>query len=108
MGPPGYVTGLHCDFGPLNFVLQLYGRKRITVFSPEQAHLLYPDHPHRGALYSAIDAFSPDLERHPMLRHAVAAQGEFGPGDVFYIPPAWWHLIQAIELSITATLYVGL
>lgn len=98
-------------FEPLDLLqsifMQLYGRKRITLFSPEQAHLLYPHHTHRGAIHSAINAFEPDLERHPLLRHAVAAQGEFGPGDVFYIPPSWWHLVQAVELSITATLFVG-
>jgi hypothetical protein len=42
---------------------------------------------------------SPDLERYPRYRQALAAARsvEMEPGDALYIPPLWFHQVEALE-----------
>lgn len=78
------------------------GRRRFTVFPPEQVANLYVgpiDFTPAGQAISLIDMDEPDLERFPRfaeaLRHAQAAELE--PGDAIYLPSMWWHRVQSLD-----------
>ena len=78
------------------------GRRRFTLFPPEQLENLYVgpiDMTPAGQSISLVDLNNPDLERYPKfataLEHARAAELE--PGDAVYIPAMWWHNVEALE-----------
>lgn len=78
------------------------GRRRFTLFPPEQLANLYVgpiDFTPAGQSVSLVDLNNPDIERYPRfaeaLRHAQSA--ELAPGDAIYIPSMWWHHVQGLE-----------
>lgn len=78
------------------------GRRRFTLFPPEQARNLYVgplDFAPTGAAISMARLDRPDDPRFPRLKQALRASlvAELGPGDGVYIPPLWWHHIASLE-----------
>jgi hypothetical protein len=78
------------------------GRRRFTLFPPEQIANLYIgplDYAPTGAPMSLVKLHNPDFERFPRFREALAAahSAELGPGDALYIPPLWWHHVESLE-----------
>ncbi len=78
------------------------GRRRFTLFPPEQIANLYIgplDFAPTGAPMSLVSLHEPDLTRFPKFRDALAAavSAELGPGDAIFIPPLWWHHVESLE-----------
>jgi hypothetical protein len=78
------------------------GRRRFTLFPPEQLVNLYIgplDFAPTGAPMSLVSLHDPDFTRFPKFREALAAAvgAELGPGDALYIPPLWWHHVESLE-----------
>jgi hypothetical protein len=78
------------------------GRRRFTLFPPEQIRNLYIgplDFAPTGAPMSLVTLHEPDFERFPRFREALAAAvtADLGPGDAIYIPPLWWHHVVSLE-----------
>lgn len=87
---------------PDNLACVVAGRRRVTLFPPQQLQNLYIgplDYTPAGQAISLVDFAAPDYERFPKfaeaLRHAQAA--ELGPGDAVLIPSMWWHHMEALE-----------
>jgi hypothetical protein len=87
---------------PDNLVCVAAGRRRVTLFPPQQLSNLYIgplDFTPAGQAISLVDFEAPDYDRFPRfaeaLKHAQVA--ELGPGDALLIPSMWWHYIQALE-----------
>src|SRR5690349_17959322 len=77
------------------------GRRRFTLFPPEQLANLYIaplDFTPSGAPVSLVQLTNPDHARFPRhaeaLRHAWHA--ELGPGDALFIPFGWWHHVESL------------
>jgi Cupin-like domain len=78
------------------------GRRRFTLFPPEQVANLYIgplDFAPTGAPMSLVTLRHPDFERYPKFREALAAAqtAELAPGDAIFIPPLWWHHVESLE-----------
>jgi hypothetical protein len=78
------------------------GRRRFTLFPPEQIANLYIgplDFAPTGAPMSLVSVRNPDFARYPKFREALAAAhvAELAPGDAIVIPPLWWHHVESLE-----------
>lgn len=85
-----------------NIACVVAGRRRFTLFPPEQVANLYIgplDLTPAGQPISLVDLNAPDLERFPRyaeaLRHAQVVELE--PGDAVFIPSQWWHGVEGLS-----------
>ena len=78
------------------------GRRRFTLFPPDQLANLYVgpiDFTPAGQSISLVDFDDPDLDRYPRFAEALehAQASELEPGDAIYIPSMWWHHVAGLE-----------
>lgn len=99
------VTGLHCD--PNDGVLaQIYGSKRIYLFSPDQRELLYPNDKYDPATECCeADAHNPNYNAHPRFREARGLIAEISKGEALYIPSGWFHQVVGLETNISVNCF---
>lgn len=85
-----------------NIACVVAGRRKFTLFPPEQIENLYVgpilDAP-GGVPISRVDIRDPDLERFPRYRAArsSALEAVLLPGDALYIPAPWWHAVESLD-----------
>lgn len=98
LGNPSTIS-THFDVSD-NVACVAAGRRRFTLFPPDQIHNLYVgplDRTVAGQPTSMVELNAPDFERFPRFREALAAAltAELEPGDAIYIPALWWHQVEA-------------
>jgi hypothetical protein len=85
-----------------NVACVVAGRRRFTLFPPEQVANLYVgplDFAPTGAAMSVVSLRDPDFTRYPKFRDALAAcqVAVLEAGDGIFIPPLWWHHVESLE-----------
>lgn len=95
------IVAAHFDLS-YNIACVVAGRRRFTLFPPEQLPNLYVsplDNTPAGTPISMVSYEEPDFDRYPRYRLALetAQSAELGPGDAIYIPYAWWHHVRSLE-----------
>jgi len=84
-----------------NIACVVAGRRRFTLFPPEQVANLYigpllatPG----GSPISMVDLRQPDMSRYPRFKRALEAcqKADLEPGDAIYIPILWWHAVESL------------
>ncbi len=96
-----------------NIAAVVAGRRRFTLFPPEQTNNLYPGpvlSTPAGVPVSMVDICQPDFEQFPNYAEAeaVGQQAVLEPGDAIYIPALWWHGVESLEgLNILVNYWWG-
>lgn len=104
-------------------LVQLSGKQTIKLFSPDEAKYLYledrtkiADDPRAETFdeeevhdwmhhmrWSAVNPYSPDFTSFPLFKETSFLEGALMPGDLLYVPSAWWQAIETNADSIALT-----
>jgi len=99
IGPATALTPLHCAL-ECNLFLQLRGRKRWLLYPSRYQPLLDVRAERLPYFHSRVDPDRPSTE-HALARHAPAFEVVLEAGDVMYIPPFVWHMVESLTPSIS-------
>lgn len=104
IGTGGQKVALHSD-AFRNIITMLAGRKRLTLFAPDELPNLYiapPDRRVGGSLGSLVKLTEPDFDKFPKFRAALQRShvAVLEPGEILYLPSLWWHHVESFDLNI--------
>jgi hypothetical protein len=85
-----------------NLAVVMAGRRRFTLFPPDQAANLYIgpfEFTPAGTPVSLVDPDAPDFDRFPLAAQAMAQRQvvDLAPGDALFLPHMWWHHVRSLD-----------
>lgn len=105
VGQRGNISPLHFDTNN-NVLCEIFGRKKIIFYPPEQGKLLYHYSCFTKAPYvSPIRSDQPDFKLHPKFALAKPYEIILHPTDIMYIPPFWWHQVYNLDMTISVNFW---
>ena len=106
MGQPHVIA--HCHYDDYhNFYAQLHGTKKFTLFSPENWPGLYPYpflHPSHTQAQVNLSNIR-DIDSFPLAGEVKGLEVILRPGDLLYMPPLWFHLVESMDTSISVNVW---
>jgi hypothetical protein len=99
LGSPSLIS---CHFDAMkNLACCIAGKRRFTLFPPEQVDNLYVgpiDLTPAGQAISLVDMKNPDFDKHPKFKQALESAEEaiLEPGDALFLPSMWWHQVEGL------------
>ena len=110
VGSGGCITPLHFDAWH-GVLCQVRGRKRVTMFSPDDTENMYPHKQEDGKMNMhtsklVLEKLSDPayIAEYPRAKELTPWVCDLGPGDALYIPPFWWHHVESLDPSISVPL----
>ncbi|KAM8798544.1 bifunctional peptidase and arginyl-hydroxylase JMJD5 [Eudromia elegans] len=103
-GPEGTISPLHQD-PQQNFLAQVFGRKYIRLYSPQDSENLYPHESQLLHNTSQVDVENPDLIKFPNFRKASSQSCILLPGQVLFIPVKYWHYVRSLDISFSVSFW---
>ncbi|KAM6054838.1 bifunctional peptidase and arginyl-hydroxylase JMJD5 [Chlamydotis macqueenii] len=103
-GPEGTVSPLHQD-PQQNFLAQVFGRKYIRLYSPQDSENLYPHESQILHNTSQVDVEDPDLVKFPSFGKAAFQSCILMPGEVLFIPVKYWHYVRSLDISFSVSFW---
>ncbi|GLH09717.1 Hypoxia-inducible factor 1-alpha inhibitor [Gryllus bimaculatus] len=100
IGSSGVQLWTHYDIMD-NILIQICGKKRVTLFSPDDALNMYLV----GDKSLVIDIDNPDLNKYPRFRNVKRYECMMEPGDILFIPALWFHNALALEFGIAVNIF---
>jgi len=97
---PGVQLWTHYDVMD-NLLIQVKGRKRMALFSPNDALNMYLI----GDKSQVLDIDNPDCKLHPKFILAQRYECLMEPGDIIFIPALWFHNTLALDFSIAINVF---
>lgn len=96
-------TGCHYDTYGINFVLQVFGKKRWTLFPPTDSPFLYPTRIplEESTVFSHINFQCPNFLKYPLLLNSHPRVVVLQPGDILFVPRHWWHFVETVDEDIS-------
>ena len=94
IGSKGTKTGIHKDMDEQNYLLQVYGKKKVILFQSDDDTIFKIRKEKDGtASLSSIDYWNDVLD---IPKKEVILQA----GDILSIPSGWWHCAENLSESI--------
>lgn len=88
------TSSLHRD--PMTgFLLQVIGRKRLDLYSADQAELLYPMKSYNNYQPCWFKPEAPDYRIYPKAEAANCLSATLSPGELLVQPAGWFHQVHA-------------
>ncbi|XP_056145061.1 tRNA wybutosine-synthesizing protein 5 [Lampris incognitus] len=84
-----------------NLLAQVTGRKRVVLYSPQDALHLYLS----GDKSEVLDIDTPDLQRFPEFVKAQRYECVLEPGDLLFIPALWFHNTLALQFGVGVNVF---
>lgn len=88
------VTLLHRD-NLHGLLAQVYGLKKVILYSPDQGEWLYPSKAFNNSQPCHVDPSAPDLQRYPLFAQARALEVRLAAGEILLNPLGWFHCVFA-------------
>ncbi len=101
IGPAGTHTNLHHDLTN-NLVAQVVGRKRWKLTPAADVGKMY-NFKHVYSRILDLDDPAFDASQYPLRAAARVYDVTISPGEVIFIPFAWWHQVKALDFSVSVT-----
>lgn len=90
------TSSLHHD--PLTgFLLQVIGRKRLDLYSADQAEFIYPLKAFNNYQPCWFKPEAPNFEIYPKARAAKCVSVTLNPGELLIQPAGWFHQVYALD-----------
>ncbi len=100
VGPAGTFTPLHFDLTN-NLLIQISGRKRVMLVSPNQTKLMANKRHVFGEVHDLEDPAC--MARQPQAKDVRPYLVTLEPGDMLFIPVGWWHQVRGLDFSVMMT-----
>jgi Cupin-like domain len=102
-GPAGATTYIHRDRHRTHaWLAQIVGRKRWTIFPPDQFSLVYNKDFESGAP-PFVNISNPDLENFPGFKDASPIEFVLEPGELVFMPSGWLHQVTSLDPALSVS-----
>lgn len=101
IGSKNSKTGIHKDPDEQNFLVQVYGTKKVFIFESLNDDYIYPSKKFdAGATLSSINYWDINYKKYPLFKKVKQYEVILQSGDILYMPPNIWHAAMNISNSI--------